>query len=135
MPVSPLATQTTLKRVRIWSSWASSPSELATSTRRRLSPQPTCTWVMASPAARAASSARVSSSSLRALSTVSGGCAVAPAVQPTAGPERHGAHRRAALTGHRGRGAGGGQQPGFAEVGRVGEAGRLAVDDPDPGAA
>ena len=52
---------------------ASSPSELATSTRRRLSPQPTCTWVMAPPVPRAASSARVSSSILRALSTASGG--------------------------------------------------------------
>ena len=42
--------------------------------RRRLSPQPTETCLMASPVARAASSARVSSSSLRSLPTDSAPC-------------------------------------------------------------
>ena len=48
------------------------------------------------------------------------------------GSSATGAHPVAALAGHRGRGPGGGQEAGLGQVGRVGEAGRLAVDDPDP---
>ena len=85
---------TTLKRVRIWSSWASRPSELAIRTRRRLSPQPTCTWVMASPAARAASSARVEQLELAGLVHRVGRRAVAPPVRRRAGRARRCAPRR-----------------------------------------
>ena len=49
------------------------------------------------------------------------------------GVERHRAHAPAALAGHRRGGLGRRQQARLAEVGGVGEAGGLAVHDPDPG--
>ena len=58
-------------RVRTWSSSASSPSLLATRMRRRVGVGGE-TWRMAPPSARAAWSARTSSSTLAALATPSG---------------------------------------------------------------
>src|SRR5688500_17963255 len=72
MPVSPVATALTTKRVRTTSSSARRPSELATRMRRRTSPYPALTCLTAAPVARAAASALWSSSTLRALATVSG---------------------------------------------------------------
>src|SRR5271166_74698 len=66
-PVSPTATHDTAKRVRAWRSLTSRPSELATRISRRDPPQPTCTWEIASPEPRAASSARRSSSRVSAF--------------------------------------------------------------------
>ena len=70
MPVSPSATHDTENRVRACSSPARRPSELAISTRRVEEPNPACTWEIPAPEARAASSARWSSSRASALEPV-----------------------------------------------------------------
>ena len=85
---------------------------------------------MASPLARAASSARVKSSSLSALATAPGSRS-ARAGCPTRGPKGHGAHAATALSGRSGCRPSGCEQAGLAEVRGVGEPGGLAVDHPD----
>ena len=134
MPVSPLATQTTLKRVRIWSSWASSPSELAISTRRLAV---TAADLHLGDGIAGGPGRLVRPGQQLELATLVhrvGRRATARAVVRRR-PECHRAHPGVPLAGHRGGRTGGGQQPGFAQVGRVGETGRVAVDDADPRAA
>ena len=116
MPVSPLATHRTLKRVRTWSSWTKRPSEFATRTRRRLSPTPTWTWVMASPARRAASSARGEELELAGLVDAAREGALA-AVVVGDGAEGDRARASAALGGRRRRRPGR-RRPGPARRGR-----------------
>ena len=83
--------------------------------------------------ARAASSALVRSSILRALSTDSGSVLV-PWPWSAGGFEGDGAGPSPALLGDGGGGPGRGDQAGFGQVGRVGKPRGLAVDDPDTGA-
>ena len=84
--------------------------------------------------ARAASSTPLQQLDLGGLGDVVGAALDVLTGARGCGRERHGAAAAAALAGGGGRGLGGGEQSGLAEVGGVGEAGRLALDDPDAGA-
>ena len=124
-------------RVRAWSSPASKPSELAIRTRRRELPHPACTWEMASPDARAASSARLSSSRVspfRARASSDGAVLAATgSIRGRVARRPPSSCPRAPAPGH-GRGRlGRPQQTRLAEIGGVGEAGGLPGHHPDPG--
>ena len=90
---------------------------------------------MASPALRAASSARSSSSTFAALPTVSGGMATSLTRWLGWRVSAHDAGTAAALARRGSGGLGRREQPGLAQVGRVGVARGLALDHPDAGAA
>ena len=136
MPVSPTATHETVNSVLTWSSSARRPSLLATRMRRRLSATRADTCLMAPPSARAASSARLSSSTLGGLGDGlgedrhrvgrrhSGAGEVDDARSPPVPPRAAAAAASAAA-----------RRPALGQVGGVGVAGGVADDDSDAGAA
>ena len=135
MPVSPVATAFTEKKVRTWSSVVSRPSLLATRMRRRLPPTDAVTWLISPPAARAAASARRRIVDLVGLGHVLGEDADVvgrrghrlgerPPSRTPPPPRRAAADAASAAV----------SRPGFGEIGGVGEAGGVADDDPDAGA-